>query len=191
MASTVPSTQYPDLFRKVSATFFQGLDETAAATALGGGSSTRVLFPLFIANRDVFIDEIQLRADAVETTANKTIAFFKADSGTVLSSGTQVTSHIAVTSDAAVAPGKSVAAAATNKTLIVLDTTGAITTGAQVPASECILGSTVISGTTTRNRNLVKKGQTFGFATYNNGTPTALKLLDALNVVVTCREARG
>ncbi len=191
MASTLPSKYYPDLFQKRSWTLNQGLDETAAATVLGGGSSTRSLFPLFTATRDTFVDEIVIRADAIETSANKTIAFFKADSGTVLSSGTQVTSHVAITSNATVAPGKTVAAAFTNKTLIVLDTTGAITTGAQVPASECILGTTNISGTITRNRNLIKAGQTFGFVTFNNGSATALALLDALTVNVTTREARA
>ncbi len=206
MANVLPVKSYPDLFQERSFTINQGLDDTAAATVLGGGGASRTLYNLFTATKDTVIDSITIRADAVESSAAKNIAFFKADSGTVLSSGAQVTSRVAVTSHATVAPGKSVAAANTNKTLVPTDTVGAITDGSQVPLFprpsgisdaawnarlECILSTTDVSGTITRNRNLVKAGQTFGFVTFDGASATPLTALDGLTITVRSRETRA
>lgn len=193
MANYVPVSMYPNRFPDKNYTFRQGVDLTASDQILGGGDANNPEYPLFTATRDMVIDQIILRATTVESAASKTIAFFKAPSGTALASGTQVTTYTAVTSNATVAPGKAVAAANTNKTLVAKDYTGAFATGSQTPANEGIMSSTNVSGTVVRNRNVIKAGETFGFVTFDGSTPSSLALQSLENFVVTItgREARS
>jgi len=193
MANYVPVSMYPNRFPDKNYTFRQGVDSSATESLLGGGNALNPEYPLFTATRDMVIDQIVLRATTVETAASKTIAFFKAPSGTALSSGTQVTTYTSVSSSATVAPGKAVAANNTNKTLVAKNYTGAFATGAQTPANEGIMSTTNVSGTVVRNRNVVKAGETFGFITFDGSTPSSLALATIENfcVTVTGREARS
>lgn len=173
----VPRKSFPDIQTERSWNFNLVYDGTNAY--IGPASS----IPLFIASRDTVIDEIRIRAATPESSANRTIAFFRAGSGVALASGTQVTTFTAVSSSATTAPGLSALPANTVKVLTPKDYTGSISTGAQSPASEGIISSNGAAGT--RRVNIVRAGEVFGFVTYTGSTPSANALGTLNGLVIT------